>query len=120
MILTALTALLKANGINNIYAVVIPQEVEPPHGKMFVVNDKPNSSKKEVSQINDIVVQVSIYAASYIAAETLAEAVKDVFDNYEGNTHGVDMSIDFNNYHDDYNEETRLFENVKDYLILKK
>jgi hypothetical protein len=120
MILTALTALLKVNGITNIFAVVIPQEIKPPHGKMFIVNDKPNSTKKEVSQINDIVVQVSVYADTYIEAETLAEAVKIVFDNYEGKTYGVDMSIDFNNGHDDFNVDTRLFENIKDYSILVK
>jgi len=118
MILQAIIDIITAT--EQIYAVVIPQGVNLPACTAFIVGDKPNPTKQEVSKLNFITVQISTFAKTYKEAAVLDNAIKTELDGYSGTFEGQQIYIEHNNSIDLYEDQTRVYHRASDYIIYKK
>lgn len=120
MIIESIISILQQAGINNIFPVVIPQGESLPAASIFVVGDNPNPTKKETSKINNLRIQISCEAKTYLEACTLEEEIKNVLDGYDGIVNELDITIDFDDSRDVPEPDGKTFHRSTDYKILQK
>lgn len=100
---------------SNIFPVVLPQTKTYPAVSIFVADIRPNDSKTQVSPIDNVQVQVGIWAKEYDKAQKIDTAIRNAIDGFAG---GVTTSDAVEHYidgvrilsiKDDFDQENVLF-----------
>jgi len=119
MILKALNTILKAESINDVYPVIIPQGIELPASTMQLIGDEPNPAKGETSQFNELSVQISTFANNYSDSISRDQQIKTILDGYRGKPDNMDILIIYDGATDLYENETGVYHRATTYKILK-
>lgn len=120
MILKAISSLCVNVNTGKLYPVVIPQGTLPPAACCLILNTNPYTPKQSIARITDYTVQLSFFDKSYEGATTLAESYKTILDGYRGVVENMDITIDFDNENDDFDEDLAIYQKIHIYKILKK
>jgi hypothetical protein len=75
--------------IPKVYPGIAPENDTIPYIVFFQISNVPSSTASGASSLDDIRYQVSVFGASYREMESLAEAVRDVLDEYKGTSQDV-------------------------------
>jgi hypothetical protein len=103
----------------DIYPGVGEQEVNPPFIVHTKVNTTPTPDKDGKSKNDFVIYRVAMYATTMAAAQTLADSVRTVLDEYTGVKEGMDiLKIRFTNEENGYDEEGGFFFVMQTYQIL--
>ena len=106
-----------------IYPVNVPQNTASPFISFFVVSTTPVDTKDRPSQIDEVRVQIDVWARTYGQAEDIHGIVRTALDAYPIGTlvNGIFLDgIRYDTERDDMEEETDLYRRSADYMIRVK
>lgn len=73
----------------HVYPGLAPDDVSIPYIVFFQVTNVPSPDASGASKLDEITYQISVFAGSYRAMETLAESVRTALDEYTGTAYDV-------------------------------
>lgn len=109
---TILTADATLTGLvsSRIYPDMPPQGTTYPCIVYMIIATDPTNTKEGVSQLDNVRLDVNIYAENYDSGVTIAERVRTLLDGYSGTSATITMDIYFvNQQSGDYTMETGVF-----------
>lgn len=119
------TSLNAIEGITTrVYPMRVPQEIDLTTQaaiSYYVISTTPETVKESRSLVDTVRIQVSIFATSYSAVNTLAGLVRDALDGLTGEIAGC--SVDgcyFTDETDQYEDEHDVYHRAQDYLVRVK
>lgn len=105
-------------GTPKIYPVEIPQETPWPAVVYTKIQQTPNHTKDSTSLVDEVRMQIDVFATSYSAMEAIDEKIRELLDYFRGvvNTVAID-SIHFLSSSELLDEELNLKHTATDYHI---
>lgn len=83
-----------------------------------VINASPTLTKQENSQLDQVRVQISTYAPTYAAVDSIDGQVRAALDGQGGNIAGVNVdTIYLIDFFDGRDDELELFHRASDYIV---
>lgn len=117
MLIEAIYSLLSSVNTNT-YPGVTEQEVDPPFVVHSVAKTIPHPSKDGESSMDVVVYKIASYDTTQTAAQTQADAVRAVLDDYTGVKNSVDIDrIRFVDEENGYDPQTDLYFTLQTYRI---
>lgn len=100
------------------YPLDLPQEPTAPCATYHRVSTTPLYTHSGDSQLDEVRIQIDSYAATVLAAKTLAGAIRDRISGHSGDMEGVDVQSVFMDTEQDFGDPTTdLYRVSQDYLI---
>jgi hypothetical protein len=110
-------------GINGgkIFISRAPQETQVPYIIHFKVSNNPSTIKDRASSVFELRYQVSVFAKTHEAAQTLADACRDALDHYTGVQGTVTfLSSSYDGEQDLYEDDAEVHHIAQDYILRVK
>jgi len=87
----------------------------------FKVSNVPSSVKSQASSVFEIRYQVSVFAKTHEAAQTLADACRDAMDHYSGVQGSITfLSSSYDGEQDLYEDDAEVHHIAQDYILRVK
>jgi hypothetical protein len=117
MLIEAIYSLLSSVNTNT-YPGVAEQEVDPPFVVHAIAKTIPNPSKDGASTMDIVIYKIASYDITQTAAQTQANAIRVILDEYSGVKNSVDINkIRFLDEENGYDGEQDLFFTLQTYRI---